>query len=280
MKLSLRPSARAWLRRWPAVNPYSVLELLLLAVLAVQCARLLWAVVTPVGPLGDWRIASPGVGGSPATILANFDPFFRTSRNNAATTSVTSLQLKLFGTRIDDATGLSSAIIAGPDNVQNSVGVGEEVAPGVKLKAVAFDHVTLDRGGKLEELYIDQSGGAPAGAPGAAPAGDTIVSTNGAPPPGENGVTLAQMKADISFIPRVDGGRVTGLVVRPQGTGQAFRTVGFKEGDVVTAAGGRPIAGPADIDRVISTLAPGANLSITVERGAQTLPLAVTIKGQ
>ena len=282
MRLSPSPRLRALLRRIPALNLYSAGELLLLAVLAIQCARLFWALVTPVGPIGDWRIAQAGVGGSPVAILRGFDPFFRVSGAQNATSAVTSLQLTLFGTRIDDASGLSSAIIAGPDGVQNSVGRGEEIVPGVRLKAVAFDHVTIDRGGKAEELYIDQSGGATPATNATAPiAGAPVVpvvgsAAEGMPP----GVTASQLKSDIAFTPRIDGGRVSGMVVRAQGNGAAFRSIGLKDGDVVTAAGGRAIAGPADLDRVFSGLTPGSSVSITVERGAQTLALAVLIRGQ
>src|ERR1700712_3276088 len=114
MRLSPSPRLRALLRRVPMMNLYSLGELLLLAVLAIQCARLFWALVTPVGPLGDWRVAQPGMGGSPIAILRGFDPFFRVSGAASASSTVTSLQLTLFGTRIDAATGLNSAIIAGP----------------------------------------------------------------------------------------------------------------------------------------------------------------------
>jgi len=268
----------------PAVNLYSLGELLLLGILAIQCARLFWTIVTPVGPLGDWRVAQPGVGGSPVAILRGFDPFFRVSGGQGGTGAVTSLQLTLFGTRIDDATGLSAAIIAGPDGVQNSIGVGEEIVPGVRLKAVAFDHVTIDRGGKAEELYIDQSAGMAPVTPAPTLSGSAPVA---APPPVGSaadgklpGVNASQLKSDIGFTPRIDGGRITGMVVRSQGSGAAFRTVGLKDGDVVTSAGGRAIAGPADLDRLFSGLTPGSSLSITVERGGQTLSLTTTIRGQ
>jgi len=277
MRLSPSPRLRALLRRFPPVNLYSLGELLLLAVLAVQGARLFWALVTPVGPLGDWRVAQLGVGGSPVAILRGFDPFFRVSGAQGSAATIPSLQLKLFGTRIDDATRLNSAIIAGPDGVQNSIGVGQEIVPGVRLKAVAFDHVTIDRGGKAEDLYIDQSGTAqPVGI--AVPAGgasSSIATATTGP-----GVVASQVKSDVSFTPRIDGGRITGLVVRAQGSGAAFRTIGFKDGDVVTAAGGRAFAGPDDLDRLLAGLTPGSSLSITVERGAQTLALTVTIRGQ
>ncbi|QNA84115.1 type II secretory protein PulC [Sphingomonas sp. So64.6b] len=278
MRLELDARARRILRRLPRTNIYSALELLLLAVLAVQCARLLWVIVTPVGPLGNWRPAEPGVSGSPAAILHGFDPFFRLSAGgDGKPATVTSLQITLFGTRIDEAAGGGSAIIAGPDGIQQSVAVGAEIIPGVKLKSVAFDHVTIDRGGAVEDLFLDQSNAvqtvAPASTPGGAPP----------PPPGgtaPRGTTLAQVQSDIGFIPRVDSGRVTGLVVRSQGSGAAFRAANLRDGDIVTAIGGRAVTGQGDIERVAGQLAGGGNLSLTVERGNTIIPLVITIAGQ
>ena len=264
MRLVLDGRARRLLRRVPVVNIYSLAELLLLAVLAVQVARLIWTVATPVGPLGDWRPATPVVAGVPADVLASFDPFFRLEADAAAPATVTSLQLTLFGTRIDEAQGGGSAIIAGPDGVQNSVAVGAEVAAGVRLKAVAFDHVTLDRGGALEDLFLDQSRPATAVAP---PANAT---------PGA-GVPVGRIREEIGFIPRIDGGRVSGLTVRAQGSGALFRQAGLRDGDVVTSIGGRPVAGADDLDRIAADFRGGGNIPIVVERGGQTLPLAITV---
>ena len=279
MRLELDARARRLLRRLPRTNVYSALELLLLGVLAVQCARLLWVIVTPVGPLGAWRPVQPGVAGSPIEILRGFDPFFRSAPVSGQPAVVTSLQLTLYGTRIDEAVGGGSAIIAGPDGVQMSIAVGDEIVPGVKLKSVAFDHVTVDRGGAVEDLFIDQSGGAAAVTP---TPGEPPVA--GAPvpgaPPAAGGIKLAQLQSDIGFIPRVDGGRVSGLVVRSQGTGAAFRQAGLRDGDVVTAIAGRAVSGPGDIDRLAAQFGNGGTLSLTVERGTDTLPLSLTIAGQ
>ncbi|MDY0959082.1 MULTISPECIES: type II secretion system protein N [unclassified Sphingomonas] len=273
MRLRLDARGRRWLRRLPVVNVYSVAELALMAVLAVQGARLLWVIATPVSPLGEWRPLAPAIAGSPAAILEGFDPFFRLQGQQGAPAAVTTLQLTLFGTRIDEASGRGSAILAGPDGVQRSVSVGDEIQPGVTLKSVAFDHVTIDRGGATEDLYIDQSDAPPAaatgaGAPPAPPAGTV---------PAQGGVAIAQVRSDIGFIPRLDGGRISGLVVRSQGSGAAFRAAGLREGDIVTALGGRPVTGPGDLDRLAADFAQGGSLSITVERGDQTLPLSLQI---
>ncbi|MEG3159776.1 type II secretion system protein N [Sphingomonas sp. LB2R24] len=268
MRLKLDARARRILRRMPVVNVYSVVELALLAGLAVQCARLAWTIVTPITPLGDWRPAAPMVVGSPADILRGFDPFFRLGGVPGAPATVTSLQLTLFGTRMDEAMGRSSAIIAGPDGVQQSVAIGDEIQPGVRLKAVAFDHVTIDRGGVDEDLFLDQSGAVAPVVPGATSAGASS---------GAAGIPIARLRTEIGFIPRIDGGRISGLTLRSQGSGAAFRAAGLKDGDVLTSIGGRPVTGPGDLDRITKDFAGGGNVPITVERGQDTLSLAITI---
>lgn len=272
MRLKLDARARRLLRRLPVVNVYSVAELALMAGLAVQVARLFWVAVTPVGPLGDWRPAGVQLTGSPLSILSGFDPFFRLDAPAAGPATVTPLQLTLFGIRLDEATGRGGAIIAGPDGVQQSVAVGDEIQPGVRLKAVAFDHVTLDRGGAVEKLFLDQSGAVPTPpAPAASPA-------PAAPPaPAPGGVPVGRIRDEIGFIPRIDGGRISGLVVRPQGSGELFRQAGLREGDVVTSIAGRPVTGAGDLDRLARDFAGGGYLPITVERGQNTLPLTITI---
>ncbi|MGI4733333.1 MAG: type II secretion system protein N [Janthinobacterium lividum] len=278
MRLVLDARARRWVRRLPAVNAYSAAELALLAGLAVQTARLVWAMVTPIGPLGDWRPAEPTVAGSAAAVLTGFDPFFRVSgAAGAAPATVTQLQLKLFGTRIDEASGRGSAIVAGPDGVQRSIAVGEEIVGGVKLKSVAFDHVTLDRGGRAEDLYLDQSGGASAGASPVAAQGAGAAPLLPTPSALPGAVPVAQLRADVGFSPRLDGGRLTGLTVHPQGAGTAFRAAGLRDGDVVTSIGGRPATGAADLDRIATDFAGGGILPVTVERGGQPTALSIPI---
>lgn len=260
MRLKFDARARAILRRVPVVNVYSAAEIALLGVLAVQCARLVWTVMTPIAPLGAWAPAGPVLPGDPAGVFASFDPFYRVSGVQTQAAAVTSLQLTLFGTRIDEAQGRGSAIIAGPDGVQKSVSVGEEVAPGVVLKSVAFDHVTLDRGGASEDLFLPQGDG------GSAPVGSPAAGGAAAPAPAVT--SAADLRGDVSAIPRIDGGRVTGLTLRGQGKG-AFQAAGLQDGDVVTAIAGKPIASAADLEQL-----QGAT-SVTIQRGGQSLPVTL-----
>src|SRR5688572_21948232 len=174
MRLAINPRAARRLGRLPRPTAASAFELLLLALIAVQAARLVWILVTPVGPVGDWKGAA-GLSLPDGSALADFDPFFRLSAGGPAV--VTSLDLKLYGVREDRATGRGSAIIALPDGTQQSFAVGDQIMPGVTLAEVGFDNVTILRGGAAEQIFLDQSEPAEAAAPAAA--GEPAV----APPP-------------------------------------------------------------------------------------------------
>ena len=263
-----------------SINPLFVVEFILLALLAVQIGRLAWAVVTPVGTYGTWTGRQAVVADAAArqALFSGFDPFFQTPDAGASDSPVvTSLALTVFGIRVNEGSGLGSAIIATPDGVQNSYAVGDEIMPGVVLKAVSFDHVVIDRGGAAESVFIDQSI--------AAPVADTDAMPSSAPTPpaspltsaGSQGISVATVKSDIGFSPRLEGGKVTGLVLSPKGPG--FQAAGFLSGDIVTQVNGRAISSASDLQALQDQIAPGARLSLMVERGANAVPVALLLQG-
>lgn len=256
-----------------------LLAALLGALLIWQFVRLLWTIVTPLSPLGAWQpqtavIASPA---ERRALFASVDPFFRTGVQGAASATVTALGLTLFGVNINEATGSGSASIAGEDGVQTSYAVGEEIAPGVKLVGVAFDHVLLDRGGARESLFLDQSGDAAVAAPATVLPAPTPEMGAAAPAGTGTGGELSpdSLKAGVAFAPRTENGRVTGLVVQPQGDGAVFRAAGLRPGDVIRGVNGRPIGSAGDAAALASQIAPGARISLEIERGASVVPVAI-----
>ena len=277
----------AWLRvgrRSPREIWPILLAGLLGALLIWQCVRLLWILLTPLSPLGAWQpqaavIASPA---ERRALFASLDPFFRSNLQGPASATVTSAGLTLFGINLNEATGGGSAIIAGEDGIQTSYAVGDEIAPGVKLVGVAFDHVLLDRSGARESLFLDQSGEAPvANAATSLPAPTPELGANpasGASASGE--ITTASIKAGVGFAPRTENGRVTGIVVQPQGDGAAFRSAGLRPGDVIRSVGGRPIGSASDAASLANQLTPGARISLEVERGASVVPVAIFLSKQ
>ena len=268
---------RAWLqsRRVKPVSLAYILIVLLAILLAVQAARLFWTVVTPVGPLGNWR--APSVNVVPASarvaLFSGFDPFFRNDQPATGSANITSLSLTLFGIRANESSGGGSAIIAGEDGMQNSFGVGEEVAPGVILDSVAFDHVILSRGGVKESLYLDQS--VPADTVGTTSATTPASAPSASSAPGDVAINAETIQKSIGFAPRNEGGRVTGLVLQPRDDGTMMRIAGFKAGDIIVAVNGRPVSSASDI---AAQLKPGARLSVEIERGGSKLPIALNLE--
>lgn len=290
---SLRASDRSvWDRRMVSgraarLGP-GLLLILLAALCIVQAVRLVWAASVPVGPLGNWQPKGAQIlaQAERASLFSAFDPFFRSANVAAGEATVTSLGLTLFGINLNEATGGGSAIIAGEDGVQSSYAVGDEIAPGVTLAALAFDHVILERGGARESLFMDQSGDAPMVAPAAGAAAGAATSAVSAAPtvPGvapvagvlANGeISPDALKKGIRFGPRLEGGKVTGLTVQPQGDGAIFRAAGLRSGDVIRAINGRPIGSVADVTGAAAAFRAGARLSLDVERGASQVPIAL-----
>ncbi len=229
-------------------------EIALAAGLGLALVRFGYAVITPAGPLGAWT-AGPSAAHATAdpAIFGAFDPFFRQQRSGAA--AVSDLNLVLLGTRVDMISGRGSAIIATPDGQQASFLVGEDVLPGVRLDAVGFDAITLLRGGRREQIFLDQS-------TGLAP----VTQTPTALP--------ARLAADILLTPRLRGTAITGYTLTPKGSGAAFAAAGLVAGDIVTSVDGAPIDSVRDPASLVQRLDAGG-VSIGIERGGRPLTLKI-----
>lgn len=280
MNLTIDPRLRRRFKALPVDWPRRLLLGALVLILIVQLVRLLFALISPATPLGDWQPKMPQdmAPAARAELFGRVDPFYRSMQTASESTSqVTGLQIQLFGIRMNYGTDLGSAIIAGADGIQNSIGVGEDIQPGVKLVAVRFDHVEIDNAGKRELLYLDQAQGA-AVAAGTAP-GPTLSAPMqpNAEISGTIPISPMSIRAGISFSPRSEGGRVTGIAVGQQGDGSAFQAAGFRNGDVIRSINGRPVNAAGDAASLLSQVQPGARLSLEVERGAGTVPIAIII---
>lgn len=267
-------------RRLAPPSLHDTLWWALAATIALLAAIWLWVLVTPVSPLGNWqpagvRVMSPT---ARAALFAGLDPFNRGGTQTAIIAgpgTVTALALTLFGVRVNAATGGGTAIIAGSDGIQQVYRVGTEVMPGVVLSGVHFDYVELSRNGSKELLYLDQSKPAvnaatALAASSAGPVGQTAPAAPGS-------LTADSVRQGISFRPRVENGKVSGLVVSAGGDGSAFRAAGFQPGDVITTVAGRPVANESAGAELMTQLRPGQSVAVTVRRNGQQLPLAISL---
>jgi general secretion pathway protein C len=247
---------------------YFWLKAVLLALAAIQLARLVWALTTPLGPVGRWLPPAPAAlpPAAQLALLSTFDPFAAASvATSAAAAPAPASGLTLFGTRMSMGSAPGSAIIAGADGIQTSYLVGEEVAPGLRLVGVGFDFVLLGGSGTEQRLAME---GAEPPAAQAGPGGGRSA--------GGSALTPENIRANVAFAPRTAGGRVTGLLVSPLRDPSFLARAGLRDGDVITAVNGRPVNDPAAL---MSQLSAGARLSLTVERGAGTASVALLLEG-
>jgi general secretion pathway protein C len=127
------------------------LEVVLVTLLGGQAARLVWTLAAPAPAVSPpARPLRPPVD---VSVLGRFDAF-GASGGSGRGSAIDGF--RLFGVRTGGVGG-GSAIIAGPDGVQKSYAVGEAVADGVTLAAVAADHVELSRGGARATLSFPVS---------------------------------------------------------------------------------------------------------------------------
>lgn len=253
-------------------DAYFWLKAFLLALIGVQVARVLLALVTPVGPIGQWTPPRPQVlpAAAQSALLSSFDPFGGSGAAAGGITPQDASGFILFGTRVAGGGLPGSAIIAGPDGEQVSVVAGEEVAPGVRLVAVGFDQVVLERSGQRLQLAMED--GAVEGA-----AAGSVVATAAVGAPAA--LDAGRLNEAIALAPRQRGGRVTGLLVSPVGDESVMQAAGLRSGDVIVAVNGRRVASVADASMLQAQVTPGARLSLTVERGPATVPVALNLAG-
>lgn len=247
--------------RLPAPRRWA--EVILAGLILIQIVRLgaiLLAPAPAAAPRPDLPIGSG--------VLSRFDAFFHTGERSslAEITHAGSEQLRLFGVRAG-ASGGGSAILGLPDGTQLSVGVGEEVQPGLVLRSVADDHVTVSRGGSVSRIDF---GELPVGAASVPPPPATpqIVAPPGPPAsrPEAAVVDPARLMAEAGLRPRMQGLSVNGFTVTARDQSADLAAAGLRAGDVILSVNGIALDGPSAINRLRTDLAEAPEAVIRFER--------------
>jgi general secretion pathway protein C len=258
-----RPNARTLL---------AGLEVVLVVLLALQAARLIWSLAEPRGAVGaSQTLTARPSGATDLSILQRFDPFFRVAAPVAGADGGSSQgDLQLYGVR-SDGRGGGSAIIGGPDGRQGSFVVGEEVAPGVILRAVAADHVTLARGGASRRLDFAEPSSTPPPMPASAGVGTLMPPAPPAPAQESAGaVDPKQFLAAASLTPRTVNGQTSGYRLAGRGKAEVLARAGLQDGDVLLAVEGSPLNAER-LSELPELLAQSQEVELRFERGGQIL---------
>lgn len=277
-----RANVISGLRQWTAAAVQSargldrparlrpILEVVLVALLLIQAGRLVWIVVDPTAP-SMTRLAQAPIKPADPGIFQRFDAFFRTGGQSGPVGVINpdTAQLRLFGVR-SGGVGQGSAIIGLADGRQISVGVGEEVEPGLVLQGVGPDYVTLARGMSVSRLVFSEM---PVEAPPPPPPpGDQVVSpASVGPAPGTgpqvSAVDPSRLMAQASLRPRMQGMAIKGFTV--SGSGDQLAAAGLQAGDVILSVNGNELTGLDRIAALRGQLANSATAEIRFERAGQ-----------
>ena len=249
----------------------SAVEVALALLLAVQLGRLVWIVAEPRDAAASMASSSAAVSPADPAVFQRFDAFFRTGGQSslAEASAAGSGQMRLYGLR-SDGSGGGSAIIGLADGRQVSVGVGEEVEPGLILRGVGPDYVTLARGASLSRLIFSDVpvGVAPAPPP---PPGPQIVTPPPPPPPPAvtptaASVDPAQLITQAGLRPRMRGLRLDGFTVSASGDAALLRAAGLQAGDVILAINGQSLDSLERIAALRGQLANSSGAELRYER--------------
>lgn len=253
------PQFLASAREAVAIRPVltrRAVEATLIALLVVQAGRAAWPFVTPQPAATTAERPTPDL-----SILSRFDAFFRTGEAGslAGTQTDAAGQMRLYGVRSGPR---GSAIIGLADGRQVSIGVGEEVEPGLVLREVGADHAVLARGEALTRLEFSE---VPVGAPSPPPPpeGEQIV----APPPAPAVVDPSRLAGALR--PRMQGLSMRGLSIADGPDAALFRGAGLQAGDVILAVDGTELNSPQALASLRTQLADKASVEIRYERDGE-----------
>jgi len=240
-----------WRERLPAA-----LEIALVLLLATQAARLVWIALAPTGPFGTRLPGTDDATATTAALATHGDLFFR--QVTAATAGgAAALGYTLFGVR---AAGAHGSAILGKDGVQHAYRIGDALAPGLLLDAVAADHVVLRNGATRHRLEMSARSLASTQVAAALPSGRPLTGA-----PSASAVAPGQLLAQAGLRAHEDGG----YAVIPRGDGALLRRAGLEAGDVVLAVDGESLT-PERLGELPKHLQGRDQATLTIRRDGTT----------
>lgn len=176
---------------------------------------------------------APPQAAAPAPLAAASPPAQAPAAPPQAPDQSTTAALRLYGV-LGGGLGGGSAIFGSSADDQRLVEVGRDVAPGLRLHAVARDHVLLETASGLSRLRL--GGGALAAVAPAAQAAAAI-----APASGASHAPTAQdaVRYHSALAPRRIGDRTTGYTVRANASLPLLQQAGLRPGDVLVSVNGQ-----------------------------------------
>jgi general secretion pathway protein C len=252
----------------------TAVSVLVVVALAAQLAVLLWRILAPAGPAGEFAtavVSLPSGPNVPGIVNAHlFGTAAVAASGDAASAPATNMRLVLAGTLAGSDPAKGWAIIGETAQAARVYATGATVPGGATLREVYADRAILERGGRLESLPLPRlAGGAPVPvvySPGAQQAQPNLADTVRNLVQQDPGAVSEIIRPQPVFA----GGQQKGYRVYPGRNRQQFASLGLMPGDLVTAVNGTPLDDPNRGLEILRGVGAGGPVTLTVERnGAQ-----------
>ncbi len=279
-----------------------LVSLLLLALIALQLAKLTWQIVAPepearVPPTTNTsqQTAPRSAGrvnyGNRIASLHLFGEAQITAEQLPQDAPETRLNLKLHGVYATDSED-AMAVISGGRNDEKYYHIGDDVAGGAKLKAVYADRVILERNAQLETLRMPKAKdtgnssitttvptktrpGRPRIRPGVT---SDAVSNFGA------GKSFSEVRSDVlknparlndlvKATPHSEGGQFIGYRITPKRKSELFTRIGLENGDIITGVNGMTLDNPGKGLKALHQLRSAQEVNVTLLRNGSEVYL-------
>jgi len=198
----------------------------------------------------------------------------------------TQLNLELRGVLATEIPDMARAIIASDSGDDESFKVGDSLGSGASVRAIYSDRVILERGGELETLRLPREEGD----------GLTLSTRdNGSGRASRNGGDERVVPEDVADLrsaieedperitdvirptPHHVDGEMVGFRIFPGRMRDAFRDMGLRAGDVVTAVNGQNLDSPAAGMQLLNDLKDASSVELTIQRGGEETRVTITL---
>ncbi|MEM6832705.1 MAG: type II secretion system protein N [Pseudomonadota bacterium] len=220
------------------------LQLILVAAVGVLLARLLFAVLTPVGPFGDIASLQQRAADERLTLRQGIEPFWASSHIQAPRGTG---DWTLHGILYRGAPGQAGAILSTSVGPQDVYFAGDTLPNGATVSRVEKDHVVIEQDGGAERIFLDQGFAPAAAGPGSGPAGRQTP--------------MAQAKQSVQ----------RGVMLKTVLDQNRLSQVGLKGDDRLIAIAGQEIADIADARSALLAAQSQKRVEVTLLRGETEL---------
>lgn len=204
------------------------------------------------------------------------------------------LKLKLWGVALHERGDSYCIVEDQTQRKQDLYRVGDAISDAT-VKAIEWDRVVLERGGREEILPLDVVASV---APGAMPVPQTfsrpaapgVASDGRIQAVGENEYAvdrsqvddalqnMSQLFTQIRAVPHFEGGKATGFRLFAIRSGSLFDRIGLKNGDIIQSINGSAMTDPARALALLQELRNESGLTVEVIRNRQPQTLTYQIR--